>query len=473
MEGKIYINGEWLGEQLPQLKVMNPATNECIGTIKQAGISETKNAIVAANEAFRTWSKKTPHERFPLLMEWHDLILQNKQSLAKTITEEMGKPIKESIGEIEYAASFISWFAEEAKRIYGRSIPSRARNKRIQVMKQPIGVVAAITPWNFPAAMLTRKMAPALASGCTIVVKPAEETPLTAIKLIELSKEAGISDGVINLVTGDAEAIGKELTTNSIVRKLTFTGSTEVGKLLMQQSAETMQNLSLELGGHAPAIVCEDAKIDEAVNAVIASKFRNAGQTCICVNRVYVQHTIYEEFITKLIQKVAKLKVGRGLDEQVQVGPLINKKAYEKVKLHIDDATRRGATVRVGGDGYVDKGYYFQPTVLIDVTDDMLIMKEETFGPVIPVTSFQSDEEAISRANHSCYGLAAYFFTESMARGLHIAEELEYGIIGWNDGAPSMAEAPFGGMKESGIGREGGTEGLETYLETKYISLGI
>nr|WP_062047322.1 NAD-dependent succinate-semialdehyde dehydrogenase [Bacillus sp. JCM 19034] len=473
MEGKLYINGKWIGQNLPEIEVMNPATGECIGTIRKAGEGHIREAIYAANDAFYAWSKTSAHKRALVLMKWHNLVLEHKQVIAETITEEMGKPIQEALGEVEYAASFISWYAEEGKRMYGRTIPAQSKNKRIQVIKQPVGVVAVITPWNFPAAMLTRKVAPALAAGCTTIIKPAEESPLTAIRLVELGEQAGIPHGVINLLTGDADQIGKRLTHSSIVKKLTFTGSTRVGKLLMKQSAETMKNVSLELGGHAPAIVCEDVHIDSVVQAIVASKFRNAGQTCICVNRVYVHESIYAPFIKKLTESVSKLKVGQGLSEDVQVGPLINKEAYEKVKQHVEDAQQHGAKVTIGGEGFVNKGYYFNPTVIIHATDEMLIMQEETFGPVIPVTPVQSDEEAVRRANNSSYGLAAYLFTESMSRGVLISEQLEYGIIGWNDGAPSIAEAPFGGMKESGIGREGGIEGLEAYLETKYVSIGL
>lgn len=474
MQGKLFINGEWTGESLDVIEVVNPATGETIGTVPNGNTNEARMAIESAQLAFEEWSSLTAGEKSSYLMKWYDLIMENKHDLAKMITLEMGKPLAEAIGEIEYAASFISWYAEEAKRIYGRTIPGSTTNKRIQVMKQPIGVVACITPWNFPAAMITRKMAPALAAGCTVVIKPSELTPFTAIKLFQLCEKAGFPKGVVNLVMGDAANIGKEMTSNNHVKKLTFTGSTNVGKILIQQSADHVQNLSLELGGHAPAIVFEDADLEKAVNGVITSKYRNGGQTCICSNRIYVHEQVLEEFIEKFTRKVTSLKVGSGLEESTNIGPLINENAYEKVNRHVQDAISNGATLHVGGDGVSQNGaYFYQPTVLSGVSDDMLIMNEETFGPVAPIQTFRSDEEAIEKANNSPFGLAAYFFTENYARGQRVAEKLQYGIIGWNDGAPSVAQAPFGGMKESGIGREGGTEGLDAFLETKYVSISI
>ncbi|ETP69552.1 succinate-semialdehyde dehdyrogenase [Planococcus glaciei CHR43] len=472
MEGKNYINGEWSTAGDGVIDVMNPATGEKFGTVPNGGEAEATAAVDAAAEAFKSWSKTTVYERASLLMKWHDLLLENKQEVAEIMTKEMGKPLAEAIGEIEYSASFISWFAEEAKRSNGRLIPASKEGKRIQVLKQPVGVVVSITPWNFPAAMMARKMAPALAAGCTFVAKPAKLTPLTAVRMYELAEEAGFPKGVINLVTGSAGKIGRVFTSHPAVRKLTFTGSTEIGKELMKQSADSMLNLSLELGGHAPIIVCEDANMDLAVEGVMASKFRNAGQTCVCGNRIYVQRSIVEEFSQRLQEATAKLKVGNGMDEGVQIGPLVDQDGYEKSARHVQDAVEKGAKVLVGGDGRAENGaYFYNPTVLINATQDMLVMNEETFGPVAPIMAFDTDEEAVRLANDTRFGLAAYFFTDSLTRGTYIAENLEYGIVGWNDGAPSTAQAPFGGMKESGIGREGGQEGLDAFLETKYISI--
>lgn len=472
MEGKHYINGEWSTSGNGVIDVMNPATGEKYGTIPNGGEEEATAAVEAASAAFGSWSKTTAYERAALLMKWHDLLMEHKEEVAEIMTKEMGKPLAESIGEIEYSASFISWFAEEGKRTYGRTIPATKEGKRIQVIKQPVGVVVSITPWNFPAAMMARKMAPALAAGCTFVVKPAKLTPLTAIRMYELAEEAGFPKGVINLVTGSASKIGKVFTSHPDVRKLTFTGSTEIGKELMKQSADSMLNLSLELGGHAPIIVCDDANMDLAIEGVMASKFRNAGQTCVCGNRIYVQRSIVEEFSQRLKEATARLKVGNGMDEGVQIGPLVDQDGYEKSARHVEDAVEKGAKVLVGGDGKAENGaYFYNPTVLVNATQDMLVMNEETFGPVAPIMAFDTDEEAVKLANDTRFGLAAYFFTDSLTRGTYISENLEYGIVGWNDGAPSSAQAPFGGMKESGIGREGGQEGLEAFLETKYISI--
>lgn len=472
MEGKHYINGEWtmLGDEV--IQVMNPATGEQVGTVPNGGEKEATAAIEAASAAFSSWSKTTVYERADLLMKWHDLLLEHKQEVGEILTKEMGKPLAEAIGEIEYSASFISWFAEEGKRLYGRTIPASKEGKRIQINKQPVGVVVSITPWNFPAAMMARKMAPALAAGCTFVAKPAKLTPLTAVRIYELAEQAGFPKGVTNLVTGSASKIGKVFTSHPAVRKLTFTGSTEIGKELMKQSSETMLNLSLELGGHAPIIVLDDADLELAVEGVMASKFRNAGQTCVCGNRIYVQSSIVDKFSEMLQAATAKLKVGNGLDEGVTIGPLVDKDGYEKVEKHVQDAVSKGAKVLIGGDGKTENdAYFFNPTVLANANSDMLVMNEETFGPVAPIMSFERDEDAVKLANDTRFGLAAYFFTDSMSRGTYLAENLDYGIVGWNDGAPSTAQAPFGGMKESGIGREGGQEGLEAFVETKYISI--
>lgn len=472
MKGKLYINGEWIDHSNETIDVLNPATGYKIGTIPFAGTKETKAAINSAYQAFSKWSSLPAQERASYLMAWHDLLLKRKDEIAEILTIEMGKPLAEAKGEINYSASFIAWYAEEAKRVYGRTIPTHLPNKRLQVMKQPVGVVASITPWNFPAAMIARKMAPALAAGCTFVGKPSELTPFTAMKLVELCEEAGFPKGVVNLVMGDAVSIGKEMTTNDKVKKLTFTGSTEVGKLLMKLSADRVQKLSLELGGHAPIIICDDANLDLAVQGVTASKFRNAGQTCVCANRIYVQEAILEPFLKKFEKVVKNLQVGNGLDKGVEIGPLIDKKAYKKVKRHVDDAVSKGANLVVGGSGIEkENAYFFNPTILANVTDKMAIMQEETFGPVAPIQTFKTIDEAIAKANDTRFGLAAYFFTENLSRGTKIAEALEYGIVGWNDGMPSVAQAPFGGMKESGIGREGGIEGIEAFLETKFLSI--
>lgn len=472
MEKILYINGQWTGSDLKKIEVLNPANGEQVGTVASAGKEETRAAIEAAHEAFGPWSKLTAYERSSYLDKLYDLMMENKEEIAEIMTKEMGKPLKESLGEVQYAASFIQWYSEEGKRVYGRSIPALADNKRLQVIKQPVGVVAAITPWNFPAAMITRKLGPALAAGCTFIVKPPKETPLTAIKLVELCEEAGFPKGVVNLLTGPSSVIAEEIMDSDKVKKVTFTGSTEVGKMLIEQSAKTVKNVSMELGGHAPSIVLDDADLDKAVKGIIASKFRNAGQTCICINRVYVHENKYEEFTKLLVEEASKLKVGNGLDEGTDIGPIINRDGYEKIKEHVDNAVEKGAECLLGGKGKDEgKACFYEPTVLKDVNHDMLIMNEETFGPVLPVQKISSDEEGIKLANSSPFGLAAYVYTESMSRGTRLIEGLDYGIIGWNDGVPSAAQAPFGGFKESGIGREGGTEGMEAYLETKYVSI--
>lgn len=467
----LYINGQWTGKELETFGVTNPATSELFATVPNAGAAEAKQATEAAYEAFKIWSALTAYERAEIIWNWHRLIDEHKEELATTMTMEQGKPLKEALGEISYANGFVSWYAEEGKRIYGETIPASVQNKRLFVQKQPVGVIAAITPWNFPAAMITRKIAPALAAGCTVVVKPAEQTPLTALKLADLADRAGFPKGVINIVTGDAKAIGQSWLEDSRVRKLTFTGSTEVGKLLMRGSADTVKKISLELGGHAPVIVMEDADIKKAVNGVIASKFRNAGQTCVCSNRIYVHESIKEEFTNKLVKKTQQLRVGNGLEEGIDLGPLIDTAAIQKVKQQIEDAVNKGASIATGG--HLVEDLYFEPTVLTNVSDDMMCMIEETFGPVAPITSFKTEEEAIARANDSEYGLAAYVFTENISRGIRITEALEFGIIGLNDGLPSVPQSPFGGFKQSGLGREGGHHGIEEFLEVKYISLGL
>ncbi|KML28722.1 NAD-dependent succinate-semialdehyde dehydrogenase [Rossellomorea marisflavi] len=467
----LLINGQQTGQDLDTIEVVNPATSDVIATVPNGSTKEAKDAVDAASEAFKSWSKHSAYERSELVRKWHDLIHDNREDLARTMTLEQGKPLKEALGEIDYANGYISWFAEEGKRVYGEQIPATQRDKRMFVTKQPVGVVAVITPWNFPAAMITRKVAPALAAGCTVVIKPAELTPLTAFKLAHLAEEAGIPKGVINVVSGDSKTIGEAWTDDTRVRKLTFTGSTPVGKILMKNSADTMKKISLELGGHAPSIVTQDADIDKAVKGVLASKYRNAGQTCVCTNRIYVHESIVDEFTEKYVAEVKKLKVGNGLDEGIDIGPLIDDRAVDKVKKHIDDAVEKGAEIATGGS--VKEGLFFEPTVLTGVTDDMLCMSEETFGPLAPITTFKTEEEAVERANDSIYGLAAYVFTENISRGIAICEQLEYGIVGLNDGGPSAPQAPFGGFKQSGLGREGGHQGMDEYLEVKYISVGL
>ncbi|QQK78258.1 NAD-dependent succinate-semialdehyde dehydrogenase [Salicibibacter cibarius] len=470
----MYIDGQWQGEELTHIEVINPATKQVVGTVPNGGKNEAKQAVDAAHAAFASWSTLTAQERGRLLAVWHRLIEENKEDIGKIMTMEQGKPLKEAIGEVGYANGFISWYAEEAKRIYGETIPASHANKRIFVQKQPVGVVAAITPWNFPAAMITRKVGPALAAGCTAVIKQAEETPLTALKLAELAEEAGIPAGVVNVITGNPQEIGDTWLEDERVRKITFTGSTEVGKQLMKGAAETVKKVSLELGGHAPFIVMEDADLDKAVEHLIGSKFRNSGQTCICTNRVYVQVSILETFSEKFKAAVADLTTGNGLEENVDLGPLINDQAIGKVQNHLDDATTKGGEVLVGGNSFVkNEGQYFEPTIISGASDDMLCMNEETFGPVAPIASFQTEEEVIQRANNSPFGLAAYVFSENIGKAVRVSEELEYGIVGVNDGLPSVPQAPFGGMKESGLGREGGHHGIGEYLEVKYISLGI
>lgn len=457
------------------LQVNNPATGENIASITRNSPEAIEQSIQQGHQAFLSWKKTNAHERSRLLMKWSSLIQEEKLEIAKVMTMENGKPLAESIGEVDYATSYIDWYAEEAKRIYGRSIPAHVDGKRLLVSKHPVGVVAAITPWNFPAAMMTRKAAPALAAGCTFIVKPAEETPLTTIRLTELAHEAGIPKDVIQCVNGRGSIVGKVFTDNSLIRKITFTGSTPVGKSLIKASADTVKSVTMELGGHAPVIVAKDADIDMAVGQTIITKFRNAGQTCVCANRVLVHESVIDEFSKKLAEKTKELVVGNGLDENTDVGPVINKASYEKIVQQIDDAVSKGAKVLAGGTYDVDNdnnSFFVHPTILADVTDDMEIMHEETFGPVAPITSFKTLDEAIEIANDTPYGLAAYFFTNDYKIGNYLFDHLDYGIVGWNDGAPSAAHVPFGGMKESGMGREGGIEGIEAYLETKLLSIG-
>ncbi len=468
-----YINGRWVGAGSNEtIDVTNPATGETLGTIPKMGADETREAIAAANEAYPAWRAKTAKERAAILRKWFDLMMENQEDLARMMTAEQGKPLKESMGEIVYAASFIEWFAEEGKRIYGDTIPQHAPGKRIVVTKEPIGVCAAITPWNFPAAMITRKCGPALAAGCTMVVKPATATPYSALALAELGERAGIPAGVFSVVTGSSGAIGGEMTSNPTVRKLTFTGSTEIGKLLMEQCAGTVKKTSMELGGNAPFIVFNDADLDEAVQGAMASKFRNTGQTCVCANRLLVQEGVYEEFSAKLAAAVEEMRVGDGLQGETEQGPMIDMAAVEKVEEHIEDAVAKGAKVISGGSRHDLGGTFFQPTVLAEVNTDMKVTREETFGPVAPLYRFETEAQALEMANDTEFGLAAYFYSRDIGRIWRVMEGLEYGIIGVNEGIISTEVAPFGGMKESGTGREGSKYGIEDYLEIKYGLIG-
>ncbi len=470
-----YIGGKWEDAQRGKTHdVVNPATQEKIGTVPDMGAAETRRAIEAAKAAFPGWAAKTAKERATILRRWYDLMMANQEDLAILMTAEQGKPLAESRGEIAYAASFIEWFAEEGKRIYGDTIPGHQADKRILVLRQPIGVVAAITPWNFPAAMITRKAAPALAAGCTFVCKPAIQTPYSALAMAELSERAGVPPGVFNIVTGvEAGIIGSEMTSNPIVRKLTFTGSTAVGKKLMAQCSDTVKKLSLELGGNAPFIVFEDADLDAAVAGALASKYRNTGQTCVCANRLLVQGSIYETFARKLADAVAKLRVGDGLKGTTDQGPLIDSKALAKVEEHIADAVSKGAHIACGGKRHALGGTFFQPTILTNVTPDMLIAREETFGPVAPLFRFETESEAVRMANDTEFGLASYFYTRDLARSWRVAEALEYGIVGLNTGLISTEVAPFGGIKESGVGREGSKYGILDFTELKYLCVGL
>jgi len=469
-KNQCYVDGQWVGE--PKLPVTNKATGDIMARVPEFGEAETREAIAAANRAFPKWSKMLAKDRSKLVRRWYDLIVEHANELALLLTNEQGKPLAEAKGEILYAAGFIEFFAEEAKRINGETIPTFKSDARIVVIKQPVGVVAAITPWNFPAAMITRKAGPALAVGCTMVLKPASETPLTALALAALAEKAGIPKGVFNVITGKASVIGKELTSNPTVRMLTFTGSTEIGRTLMAQCAPTIKKLGLELGGNAPFIVFDDADLDKAVQGAIASKYRNAGQTCVCANRIYVQDKVYDAFAEKLAAEVRKMKVGPGIEEGVTTGPLINKAAVEKVEEHVADALKGGARVVLGGKRHERGDNFFQPTILVDVTSQMLIAREETFGPVAPLFRFKTEEDVIAMANDTPFGLAAYFYARDVGRVWRIAEALECGIIGINEGIISSEVAPFGGMKESGVGREGSQHGVEEFLEMKYLLMG-
>ena len=469
-----FLNGEWVNaDNHATHDVLNPATREKLGTVPEMGAAETRRAIEAAAAAFAAWAAKTAKDRGTILRRWFDLMMANQDDLAIIMTAEQGKPLAESKGEIAYAAAFIDWFAEEGKRLYGDVIPTYQSDKRLLVLRQPIGVVAAVTPWNFPAAMITRKAGPALAAGCTFVCKPASQTPFSALAMAELGRRAGLPAGVLNVVTGTASAaIGGEMTSNPIVRKITFTGSTGVGKKLMEQSAGTLKKLSLELGGNAPFIVFEDADLDAAVAGAITSKYRNTGQTCVCANRFLVQNSVYEAFTSKLVDAVSQLRVGDGLKGATEQGPLIDAKALAKVEEHIADAVAKGAQIAHGGKRHALGGTFFQPTIVTDVTNAMLMAREETFGPVAPLFRFDTEAQAIKMANDTEFGLASYFYTRDLARSWRVAEALEYGIVGLNTGLISTEVAPFGGIKESGTGREGSKYGILDYTELKYLCVG-
>ena len=470
---KGYINGIFTsGNSNKTFDVNDPSTGELIVKLPDMGISETKDAINAAHKAQKSWAAKTGKERSTILRNWFNLMMANKDDLAKILTAEMGKPLAEALGEIAYGASFVEWFAEEAKRVYGDTIPGHQEDKRIVVIKQPIGVVGAITPWNFPNAMITRKVAPALAVGCSVVLRPPTLTPLSALALAYLAQEAGIPAGVFNIVMGtDSSGMGKELCSNELVRKITFTGSTEVGRILMRQCSDQIKKVSLELGGNAPFIVFDDADIDEAVAGAMISKYRNAGQTCVCANRIYVQENIYEEFSKKLAEATRAMKVGNGFDDGVTTGPLIDQQALEKVEEHIEDAVSKGASILSGGTRSNLGGTFYNPTVLTDVTSSMKVAKEETFGPIAPLFKFDTVENVIEAANDTEFGLAAYFYAKDLSKVWKVAEALEYGIVGINTGLISTEVAPFGGIKQSGIGREGSKYGVDDFLEIKYLCM--
>ena len=468
-----YIDGAWVDADGGEtIEVTNPADASVLGRVPRMGAAETRRAVEAAAAAWEPWRAKTAKERAQALRQWHGLIIANRDDLAVLMTAEQGKPLAESKGEILYAAAFVEWFAEEGKRIYGETIPSHGPDKRIVVLKEPVGVVAAITPWNFPSAMVTRKCAPALAAGCPVVIKPASATPFSALALAELAERAAIPKGVVNVVTGPAAAIGGELTANPTVRKLSFTGSTETGKLLMEQCSSTVKKVSLELGGNAPFIVFDDADLEAAVAGAMASKYRNTGQTCVCANRILVDDRVYDEFAGRMAQAVSRLRVGNGLEGETEQGPLINMAAVEKVERHIADALGKGARLVAGGKRHELGGTFYEPTILADVTPDMAVAREEIFGPVAPLFRFTGEAAAVAMANDTEYGLAAYFYSRDAGRVWRVAEALEYGIVGINEGLISTEAAPFGGMKESGIGREGSKHGIDEFVEIKYLCIG-
>ncbi|HLQ82817.1 MAG TPA: NAD-dependent succinate-semialdehyde dehydrogenase [Pseudogracilibacillus sp.] len=470
----LYINGEWITTN-EQFNVTNPSNGEIIDTVSKSSERETYKAVKAAKESIKEWSHKTAKKRYDYLNRVATILKERIDKIAEVITKEMGKPLQESKGEVSLAIDYLEWYAEEGRRIYGETIPASSESKRLIVQKQPIGVIGAITPWNFPIAMITRKIAPALAAGCTVILKPASATPLTAVEVFKAFHDAGIPKGVVNLLHGSAGGITQILMESPDVRKITFTGSTEVGKQLMRQSAETMKKISMELGGHAPFLVFQDADLEKSTDGAITSKFRNAGQTCVCVNRMYVHEDIIDKFSSLLAKKIQNLKVGDGYENQVEIGPLIDHQAVEKAFKHVEDAKSKGADVIAGGrkltDGKYRNGFFFEPTLLKNATEEMKIFYEETFGPVAPIFSFKTEEEAIEKANDTPYGLASYMYTKDGSRMIRVSEALDYGIVGINDPLPTVAQAPFGGVKESGLGREGGRQGIEDFLEEKFISI--
>ena len=469
---KAYIDGRWVdADDKSTLDVINPVNQEIIGQVPNCGAEETNVAINAAAEAQKKWQKYPAKEKASILRDFYDLLCSNQDDLAKILTYEQGKPLAEAIGEIAYSASFIEWFAEEAKRVYGDLIPGHMHDRRTLVIKQPVGVVASITPWNFPSAMLARKVGPALATGCSLVCKPAKQTPFSALAFAYLAEEAGVPKGLLNVLTGNAQTIGKALTDSEVVRKLTFTGSTEIGKMLLKECANTVKRVSMELGGHAPFIVFEDAEIEAAIQGAIAAKYRNSGQTCVCANRIYVHEDVYEEFSKGFTKEAGKLKTGQGFDPSTDQGPLIDEAALAKVEEHVADAKNHGGQIVLGGQPHELGGLFYEPTVIKDANDQMLVSYEETFGPVAPLFSFSSEEEVIERANNTPFGLASYFYTRDLAKSWRVSEQLEYGIVGLNTGIISTEMAPFGGIKESGMGREGSKYGIDDYLEIKYVSL--
>jgi succinate-semialdehyde dehydrogenase/glutarate-semialdehyde dehydrogenase len=473
LRSQSYVNGQWLDASDGRtIAVDNPASGEQLGTVPQLDAAATRRAIEAAAAAFPGWAAQTAKQRAVILRRWFELMMANQSDLAQLMTAEQGKPLAESMGEIAYAAAFVEWFAEEARRVYGEVIPGHQPDKRIVVLRQPVGVVAAITPWNFPAAMITRKAGPALAAGCTFIVKPAGQTPLSALAMAELAARAGVPPGVFNVITGGSREIGGELTSNPIVRKLSFTGSTEVGRVLMAQCAPTLKKLSMELGGNAPFIVFADADLDAAVQGAIASKYRNTGQTCVCANRLLVQHEIYDEFATRLAKAVSALRVGDGLKGPTELGPLIDKSALAKVEEHVADARARGAKVVLGGKPHALGGTFYEPTIITGATPEMKFAREETFGPVAPLFRFRDEAEALHMANDTEFGLASYLYTRDLARAWRCTERLEYGIVGLNTGLISTEVAPFGGVKQSGFGREGSHHGIHDYTELKYLCIG-
>lgn len=471
---KLFVNGQWVtNDSGAQFTVENPSTGKEVAKVPRGGTEEARESIEAANEALQKWAKLTAYDREDYMLRLRDLMLENEKELATIMSAEMGKAYSEAIGEVKYSSSFLTWYAEEGKRVYGETIPGSSPNKRLFVVNEPVGVVAAITPWNFPLAMMARKLGPALAAGCTSVIKPSSESPLSALAFAKLVELAGIPNGVVNIVAGATKEISDEIFNNPIVKKVSFTGSTEIGKKLVEQSAAQLKKLSLELGGHAPFIIFEDANLELAAEGALASKFRNSGQTCVCANRIYVHENVIEEFSEIFREKVAKLKVGNSLDETVEIGPLVNESGFNKVQEHVADAVKKGAKVLHGGEQLDSEGYFYEPTVLANVTDDMLIMEEETFGPVAPLTAFTDVDEVIRKANDTEYGLAAYLYTQNISQSVKVAEALEFGVIGLNDAMPGVAQAPFGGKKDSGYGNEGGKEGIREYLDVKYISLGL